>query len=141
MAPQIEPRFGGNPSEMLVRVLEGQSDTRERIGELRAETRHLKDGQERIERSLANMGARLEQKLTGLSDDIDSLRGSVRGYNADRDKRCETHDARLTTLEHDKSYAKGAGMTAKVVLGLAGTGVVALLGLLANWAAQRLGLL
>lgn len=139
MAPQIEPRFEVNPSEMLMRVLEKQTDTGEHIGEIRADIRNLHDGLTRLEHGQANMGTCMDQKLTGLKDDIDGLRVSLRGYNTDRDKMCASQDARIATLEHDKSYAKGAGMTAKVVLGVVGTGAVALMGLLANWVARTLG--
>lgn len=156
MTPIIEPRFGASQTEMLARVLEQQ-------GETRADIRNLRDGQERHETSMSNMGTRLEgsiakaveitgQRIDGmeartgqnielLKNKIDDVSNNVLAYRDESGRVLSEHDARLTTLEHDKSYAKGAGMTAKVVLGLAGTGVVALLGLLANWVVGKLGLL
>lgn len=136
-----EPRLGINPSEMLMQVLSQQSDSREKLAELKTGVKNLEQGQERLEKSLGNLGSRFDQKLLDIKDEIDDLRVVTRGYNSDRDERCDEHGRRLSELEHTKTMITGMGMASRIWLSLvvAVGGIV--VGLLGTWLAEKFGII
>lgn len=136
-----EPRLGINPSEMLMQVLSQQSDSREKLAELKTGVKNLEQGQERLEKSLGNMGSRFDQKLLDIKDEIDDLRVVTRGYNSDRDERCDEHGRRLSELEYTKTMITGMGMASRIWLSLvvAVGGIV--VGLLGTWLAEKFGII
>ena len=136
-----EPRLGINPSEMLMQVLSQQSDSREKLAELRTGVKNLEQGQERLEKSLGNLGSRFDQKLLDIKDEIDDLRVVTRGYNSDRDERCDEHGRRLRELERTKTMITGMGVASRIWLSLvvAVGGIV--VGLLGTWLAERFGII
>ena len=97
----VEPRFGGGnrPSgESLAQaLLQSQANTERTLGRVEASIDHLKEQGGRLEKSLGNMGQRLEQKIDSAVEDFSG-----------RDARCREHEARLAALEHDKSRILGA---------------------------------
>ena len=97
----VEPRFGGGnrPSgESLAQaLLQSQANTERTLGRVEASIDHLKEQGGRLEKSLENMGRRLEGRINAS---VEELSG--------RDARCREHEARLAALEHDKSRILGA---------------------------------
>lgn len=136
-----EPRLGINPSEMLMQVLSQQSDSREKLAELKTGVKNLEQGQERLEKSLGSMGSRFDQKLLDIKDEIDDLRVVTRGYNSDRDERCDEHGRRLSELEYTKTMITGMGMASKIWLSLVVAVGGILLGLLGTWLAEKFGIM
>ena len=136
-----EPRLGINPSEMLMQVLGQLSDSREKLAELKTGVKNLEQGQERLEKSLGNMGSRFDQKLLDIKDEIDDLRVVTRGYNSDRDERCDEHGRRLSELERTKTMITGMGMASRIWLSLVVAVGGILLGLLGTWLAEKFGIM
>lgn len=136
-----EPRLGINPSEMLMQVLSQQSDSREKLAELKTGVKNLEQGQERLEKSLGSMGSRFDQKLLDIKDEIDDLRVVTRGYNSDRDERCDEHGRRLSELEHTKTMITGMGMASRIWLSLVGAVGGIVVGLLGTWLVEKFGII
>ena len=136
-----EPRLGINPSEMLMQVLSQQSDSREKLAELKTGVKNLEQGQERLEKSLGSMGSRFDQKLLDIKDEIDDLRVVTRGYNSDRDERCDEHGRRLSELEHTKTMITGMGMASRIWLSLVVAVGGIIIGLIGTWLAEKFGIM
>ena len=136
-----EPRLGINPSEMLMQVLSQQSDSREKLAELKTGVKNLEQGQERLEKSLGNLGSRFDQKLLDIKDEIDDLRVVTRGYNSDRDERCDEHGRRLSELEHTKTMITGMGMASRIWLSFVVAVGGIIIGLIGTWLAEKFGII
>lgn len=96
----IEPRYGGSRSsgESLAQtLLQSQANTERTLGRVEASIDNLKEQGGRLEKSLENMGRRLENRIDAS---VEELSG--------RESRCRDHEARLAALEHDKSRILGA---------------------------------
>lgn len=132
----MEPRFGNaaRPSGTLgEQLLQGQMNQQKALGRLEAGMDAQKEQGQRIERSLDNMGRRLDGKIDQAVAAVEAARAERREADTRRDDRCREHEARLNALEHDKSMLRGASHTIKLLwaalsaLGLSG------LVLLLNW--------
>lgn len=131
----MEPRFGTTrPSGTLgEQLLQGQMAQQRSLGRLEAGMEAQREQGRRIERSLDNMGRRLDGKIDEAVAAVEAARAERREADTRRDDRCQAHEARLSALEHDKSMLRGAGHTVKLLwaalsaLGLSG------LVLLLNW--------
>lgn len=132
----VEPRFGGGsrPSgESLAQtLLQSQANTERTLGRVEASIDNLKEQGSRLEKSLGNMGQRLEQKIDSAVEDISG-----------RESRCREHEARLAALEHDKSRILGArwavGLLWTLLSALGLGGVAALVAWLNNLLARGQG--
>lgn len=110
----MEPRFGttrpgGTLGEQL---LQGQMAQQRSLGRLEAGMEAQKEQGRRIERSLDNMGRRLDGKI---DEAVEAARAERREADTRRDDRCQAHEARLSALEHDKSMLRGASRTVKLL--------------------------
>lgn len=110
----VEPRFGGSsrPSgESLAQaLLQSQANTERTLGRVEASIDNLKEQGGRLEKSLENMGRRLESRIDASVEEISG-----------RDARCREHEARLAALEHDKSRILGARWAAGLLWALLST--------------------
>lgn len=128
----MEPRFGttrpgGTLGEQL---LQGQMAQQRSLGRLEAGMEAQKEQGRRIERSLDNMGRRLDGKIDEAVAAVEAARAERREADIRRDDRCQAHEARLSALEHDKSMLRGASRTVKLfwaVLSALGIGGLAAL--------------
>lgn len=124
----VEPRYGptrpgGTLGEQL---LQGQMDQQKALGRLEAGMDAQKEQGRRIERSLDNMGRRLDGKIDRAVAAVEAARNECRQADVRRGELCEDHDRRLSALEHDKSMLRGASWAMKLlwaglsVLGIGG---------------------
>lgn len=124
----MEPRFGTTrPAGTLgEQLLQGQMAQQRSLGRLEAGMEAQKEQGQRIERSLDNMGRRLDGKIDEAVAAVEAARAERREADTRRDDRCQAHEARLSALEHDKSMLRGASRTVKLLwaalsaLGLSG---------------------
>lgn len=138
----VEPRFGTGPrpgGTLGEQLLQGQMDQQKALGRLEAGMDAQKEQGRRIERSLDNMGRRLDGKIDRAVAAVEAARAERREADTLRDDRCQAHEARLSALEHDKSMLRGASWAMKLLwaalsaLGLSG------LVLLLEWLRGLLG--
>lgn len=110
----MEPRFGTQrPAGTLgEQLLQGQMTQQRALGRLEAGMEAQKEQGRRIERSLDNMGRRLDGKI---DEAVEAARAERREADTRRDDRCQAHEARLSALEHDKSMLRGASRTVKLL--------------------------
>lgn len=131
----IEPRYGSSRSsgESLAQtLLQSQANTERTLGRVEASIDNLKEQGGRLEKSLENMGRRLENRIDAS---VEELSG--------RESRCREHEARLAALEHDKSRILGARWAVGLLWALLSTlglgGVAALVAWLNNLLARGQG--
>ena len=115
----VEPRFGGvnrmTGESLGQAMLQSQANTERTLGRVEASIDNLKEQGARLEKSLENMGRRLEHKIDASVEDLSG-----------RESRCRDHEARLAALEHDKSRLMGARWAVRLlwtllsVLGIGG---------------------
>ncbi|MCI7569895.1 MAG: hypothetical protein MSH25_11160 [Desulfovibrio sp.] len=120
----VEPRFGSGgrmTGESLAQtLLQSQANTERTLGRMEASIDNLKEQGGRLEKSLENMGRRLENRIDASVEEISG-----------RESRCRDHEARLAALEHDKSRLLGARWAVRLVwalfsaLGLGGVAALA----------------
>lgn len=125
----VEPRFGTGPrpgGTLGEQLLQGQMDQQKALGRLEAGMDAQKEQGRRIERSLDNMGRRLDGKIDQAVAAVEAARNECRQADVRRGELCEDHDRRLSALEHDKSVLRGASWAMKLlwaglsVLGIGG---------------------
>lgn len=101
-------------------LLQSQANTERTLGRMEASIDNLKEQGGRLEKSLENMGRRLENRIDASVEEISG-----------RESRCRDHEARLAALEHDKSRLLGARWAVRLVwalfsaLGLGGVAALA----------------
>lgn len=132
----VEPRFGNGPrpgGTLGEQLLQGQMDQQKALGRLEAGMDAQKEQGRRIERSLDNMGRRLDGKIDQAVAAVEAARAERREADTLRDDRCQAHEARLSALEHDKSVLRGASWAMKLLwAGLSALGLSGLV-LLLEW--------
>ena len=125
----VEPRFGTGPrpgGTLGEQLLQGQMDQQKALGRLEAGMDAQKEQGRRIERGLANMGHRMDDKIAQTVAAVAAARKAGRHAGVRRGALCEDHDRRLSALEHDKSVLRGASWAMKLLwaalsaLGLSG---------------------
>lgn len=128
----FEPRFGGNrpPGESVAQaLLQAQANAERTLGRVETSIENLKEQGGRLEKSLENMGRRLESRIDASVEEITG-----------RESRCREHEARIAALEHDKSRLLGARWAVGLVWALLSTlglgGVAALVAWLNNLLAR-----
>lgn len=137
----VEPRFGTGPrpgGTLGEQLLQGQMDQQKALGRLEASMDAQKEQGRRIERSLDNMGRRLDGKIDRAVAAVEAARAERREADTLRDDRCQAHEARLSALEHDKSVLRGASWAMKLLwAGLSALGLSGLV--LLEWLRGLLG--
>ncbi|WP_299395052.1 hypothetical protein [uncultured Desulfovibrio sp.] len=122
----VEPRFGGGgrmTGESLGQaLLQSQANTERTLGRMEASIDNLKEQGGRLEKSLENMGRRLENRIDASVEEISG-----------RESRCRDHEARLAALEHDKSRLLGARWAVRLLWALLSTLGIGGVAVLAGW--------
>ena len=122
----VEPRFGGGGrmtgESMGQALLQSQANTERTLGRMEASIDNMKEQGGRLEKSLENMGRRLEHKIDEAAQEVSG-----------REARCRDHEARLAALEHDKSRLLGARWAVRLLWALFSTLGIGGVAVLAGW--------
>jgi len=136
--PRARRDSRGLEEELLLLTQREHAVVRESLGRLEAHAEHQSVQIENLAQSQDNMGSRLDGKIQDVLRQIRELKEQMREKDEHGEKRCLTHEERLDTLEHARTYGKGVDAGRRILWTGLGALAGALGGIAVNWLKRKL---